>query len=1222
LTPKPLDHKLDEPHFQRRKGSGTGNESKAEAVADAAKEAAKAATAIVSALRGNGTNGTNSTNATNVTAEREGTDTMGSIARAAKKAAAKAAKVAENASVPSQTTVHVSIEAKSVPEEEYLNTGVEVELKATFQAVADDLDMEASTADAATALKLRVMGMDALRSSKGLLKGTLVRLVANNCSVPGLQTFILSTGVDLRKAWLLRGTIHELQRQAEVHFGLGIHHLCSQNGAVLPGASSLGDLGLKDGDQIACTLRQTTVVSHFASLTASGVRWPYLSFTEGDAFAVIGPHGNVVTWGDPKTGGTCSEADQEKLCHVLRIRASQSAFAAICSDGSVVTWGDRTGGGDSWLVRAQLQGVRDIVASAFAFAAICNDGSAIAWGDASYGGDSSLVQEELVGVEKICASQGAFAAILRDGSVVTWGDPSCGGDSSAVQEELKRVRKVWASFGAFAALLDSGVVVTWGEGAGGGNSSAVCDQLQGVTRIWAFARAFAALRDDGAVVTWGDPHMGGDSTAVRDQLRDVQEMEANIFAFAAVRMDGSVVTWGGAIDGGDSSAVRSELWDVRLIRGTHGAFAALRGDGRVVVWGNPLLGGDASTVSGQLTEVEGLWATEGAFAARRADGSIVSWGNPLQGGDSRAADPELTEVQDICASFGAFAAVKADGTVVVWGSCASGGDPSAVPEQLRPQKDCASQGMQQFWAMGSLCGIWWWAEIEAMRKVTTLVDGVCVLNVSPREADGEVQKVLDEALLRTTASQRAAAASETKKALRHAHAALKKLANETISPENSTYRRAIREARKSGNSAVQALAEAVAKVNTTIQPEATAIHSRMHHILTERLISRRNLARGGLTGTLQACEHFASNLNQTLPVPSVGELAVQVEMAGLAAQKSQEAFESFEKAAVAAQNAEADAEVANTEAKEAAEAVKRYLAVGKNRTAKADKMKAEMNVPGAFVNVTEVQVLEAQAKEAFELAGSYKSEEEEFRLVYDEMLAQAVGNVTEELMMAKAVRGSIEGILGTSTVADLQSEGAEAYAKKALRRLNATEHKPVSLLHVSSGGLPGNVSVRVDIAGPNGTEIHDVITTLEDRLKVKLIEDTAVQVHSRSVRNATHGHLHMSALVGSLDSAVIGDVANTTAETIHDVLGKVVTNIEKVQIAGLPNVSSEGLPIRATAPEHKEARKHTTEKPDEPNEEPPSARRVHGPWSIMGLGGIAVLGALGLLLVIGSRCAG
>jgi len=189
---------------------------------------------------------------------------------------------------------------------------------------------------------------------------------------------------------------------------------------------------------------------------------------------------------------------------------------------------------------------------------------------------------------------------------------------------------------------------------------------------------------------------------------------------------------------------------------------------------------------------------------------------------------------------------------------------------------------------------------------------------------------------------------------------------------------------------------------------------------------------------------------------------------------------------------------------------------------------------------------------------------------------------------------------------------------------------PVSLLDIQGAGEAGNVTVRVDIFSQNASEIHEVIEALERRLKATFISDFAAAIRWRSQEYATAGHLRMSALVGSLDSAVIGDVANTTAETIHDVLGNVVTDIQKVQIAGLPNVSGEGLPIHAPSPADEAKAPSTGRPPTEEAEEaeasslstPQAHGSVRGPWSFVGLVGIAVLGVLGLLLVIVNRCTG
>ena len=60
----------------------------------------------------------------------------------------------------------------------------------------------------------------------------------------------------------------------------------------------------------------------------------------------IVPGGSVITWGDNKTGGDSSAA-QDQLKNVQQIQATSAAFAAILGDGSVITWGNPNKGGDS-----------------------------------------------------------------------------------------------------------------------------------------------------------------------------------------------------------------------------------------------------------------------------------------------------------------------------------------------------------------------------------------------------------------------------------------------------------------------------------------------------------------------------------------------------------------------------------------------------------------------------------------------------------------------------------------------------------------------------------------------------------------------------------------------------------------------------------------------------------------------------------------------------------
>ena len=70
----------------------------------------------------------------------------------------------------------------------------------------------------------------------------------------------------------------------------------------------------------------------------------------GIAFAAVREGGSVVTWGDPTSGGDCSNVLDKLLSGVKAIYSTGYAFAAVKDTGEVVTWGDSSSGGDSSLV--------------------------------------------------------------------------------------------------------------------------------------------------------------------------------------------------------------------------------------------------------------------------------------------------------------------------------------------------------------------------------------------------------------------------------------------------------------------------------------------------------------------------------------------------------------------------------------------------------------------------------------------------------------------------------------------------------------------------------------------------------------------------------------------------------------------------------------------------------------------------------------------------------
>ncbi|CAJ1354794.1 unnamed protein product [Effrenium voratum] len=203
--------------------------------------------------------------------------------------------------------------------------------------------------------------------------------------------------------------ITELKAAAQQHFQRRLK--LTSEGRQLDLTATLSEAGLRDGDVVAAVVQ-------LGELAATD-----------EAFAWHGPGGEVVTWGDPESGGDGSLV-QEQLRNIQCIQATGiGAFAAILESGAVVTWGDPEYGGDSSLVQEQLRSVQHIQASRRAFAAILESGAVVTWGHPGYGGDSSLAQEQLRNVQCIQAADGAFAAILQSGAVVTWGDPAGGGDS-------------------------------------------------------------------------------------------------------------------------------------------------------------------------------------------------------------------------------------------------------------------------------------------------------------------------------------------------------------------------------------------------------------------------------------------------------------------------------------------------------------------------------------------------------------------------------------------------------------------------------------------------------------------------------------------------------------------------------------------------------------------------------------------------------------------------
>ncbi|CAE7373827.1 unnamed protein product, partial [Symbiodinium necroappetens] len=417
-------------------------------------------------------------------------------------------------------------------------------------------------------------------------------------------------------------SVEELRLRAQAALSTKGRLRLLESGAEIEGEMSLSQVGLQTGDRLMLYTRPAAVAA------------------TQHAFAAIQGDGSVVTWGNPKFGGDCSEV-QDKLRNVQCIQATDAAFAALLADGSVVAWGREKGGIDKG------SAVECIQSTETAFAALHRDGSLDVWGVFKGAGALANFRGVLCAFANVSCVQrngATFAALLRDGSVRTVGDFASGADISDVQTHLHGTGT------AFAAILETGAVVAWGKAWCGGDCREVEEQLRAAKAIQSTGSAFAAILADGHVVTWGFSAEGGDSRSVSEQLRDVRSIQATRSAFAAIRGDGSVVSWGDLRSGGDSRAVAEKLRRVERIQSTDSAFAAVCQDGSVVTWGFPAAGGDSSEVQERLRGVEQIQATRFAFAALLSDASVVSWGSPRDGGDSSAVASQLRGVHQIQAS--------------------------------------------------------------------------------------------------------------------------------------------------------------------------------------------------------------------------------------------------------------------------------------------------------------------------------------------------------------------------------------------------------------------------------------------------------------------------------------------------------------------------------------------------------------------------------------------
>ena len=353
--------------------------------------------------------------------------------------------------------------------------------------------------------------------------------------------------------------------------------------------------------------------------------------------------GNVVAWGDEKSGGKPS-GTISSMTDIVALAGNHDAFAALRGNGSVVAWGNNGGS-----VPTNIAIMSDIVQvtgsksdglyprnSSAAFAALRSDGHVVAWGDAASGGNVPNDIAVLDDITEVIGSKAVFVARRANGHVIAWGNAAYGGAVPSDIASMSDIVTICGGYDRVAALRANGHVVAWGQG----DVPADIAMMDDIVAITSNESGFAARRSNGSVIAWG-----GSSITVPSAIAertDVILVAASINSFATLHSDGSVSAWGSSDLGGEVPLSIQALTDVVALTGNlYGGFAVLRANGTVMAWGEAPLGGDTTSVSSELYDIRAVYGSGQAFAALRSDGHVVTWGLASYGGDNSSVSNSL-----------------------------------------------------------------------------------------------------------------------------------------------------------------------------------------------------------------------------------------------------------------------------------------------------------------------------------------------------------------------------------------------------------------------------------------------------------------------------------------------------------------------------------------------------------------------------------------------------
>ena len=488
---------------------------------------------------------------------------------------------------------------------------------------------------------------------------------------------------------------------------------------------------------------------------------------------------------------------------------------------------------------------------------------------------------------------------------------------------------------------------------------------------------------------------------------------------------------------------------------------------------------------------------------------------------------------------------------------------------------------------------------EAFKQATEKLQGGCVLRLSPHSANQLAQEALQNQLEKIGDQQ----------------ATIQALRDQAIAEARENLTKSVQSAVESSATASKKdnlphrLSHLLPLVTANITQQMNATEKQLSAWLGEKFDLLCHATEMRMQKLNKDARSFQQKMILQAGRPSLDELRLQMGMANATLTSSMHMLHQLEQRAKEADLAEGAVGPAHLEADQAKATLDYYSRLSMNRSAEAAQM-----LKSHHADPIRVAQLTAESLNASKTAGHWAAAEIEARLRMKDFMEKEASNATQEYLLSEALQEKLEAIAGASQGAIEAVQKQEQSARRLLRGLNLTVPE-YDVIHNGSVALlqtimkfghdgPGNVTISVQIQSRNKTEIFETIQALRMHLKETLGEEAAVHVHVRSMENATGGIFRVNALLPSAGPTEVSKLADVTAQAIRDVLGKVVSQVDEVEVDGkdMQSPPEEGLPIRAA-------------KLPSDEETPNPSKPGHPWWHLVGPLGCLLLAVLAVLLI-------